>query len=224
MDPQQLTIMAHKFQSVLDADVLNARGQALGLCDRHRLITPFRFGLSIVASMATKPVLKSSYGNPRLPVPPDFPHRMAAIVAFDPDIGTPALHFAGHRGHGEHAPTAAGKQIAVVVGQEAIPVTGEIVPDRLDGGAVERDHPIRARLGLFEVQGISHLQVADLADPDGEQFVGSVSRVDPQGEQAQIPRLGAQTAFDHLDGLFGADRFDLDTRAGRWVVRIVPFL
>jgi hypothetical protein len=57
MDPQQLTIMAKKFQSVLDADVLNDRGQALGFCERHRLLTPFRFGLSVVASMATQPLV-----------------------------------------------------------------------------------------------------------------------------------------------------------------------
>jgi hypothetical protein len=57
MDPQQLTIMAKKFQSVLDAAVLNDRGQALGFCERHRLLTPFRFGLSVVASMATEPVV-----------------------------------------------------------------------------------------------------------------------------------------------------------------------
>jgi hypothetical protein len=57
MDPQQLTIMAKKFQSVLDAAMLNDRGQALGFSERHRLITPFRFGLSVVASMATEPVV-----------------------------------------------------------------------------------------------------------------------------------------------------------------------
>jgi Transposase DDE domain len=56
MNQQQLTIMAHKFQSVLDADVLNERGEQLGFCQRQRLITPFRFGLSIIASMATEQV------------------------------------------------------------------------------------------------------------------------------------------------------------------------
>jgi hypothetical protein len=50
MFPQQLTIMATKFQSVLDAVVLNDRGQALALAKRYRLITPFRFGLSVVGS------------------------------------------------------------------------------------------------------------------------------------------------------------------------------
>jgi len=35
MDPQQLTIMANKFQSVLDATVLNDRGQALAFSERH---------------------------------------------------------------------------------------------------------------------------------------------------------------------------------------------
>ena len=56
MDPQQLTIMATKFQSVLDAAVLNERGKQLGFAERERLITPFRFALSVVASMATEQV------------------------------------------------------------------------------------------------------------------------------------------------------------------------
>jgi len=56
MHQQQQTIMAHKFQSVLDADVLNERGAQLGFCQRQRLITPFRFGLSVIASMATEQV------------------------------------------------------------------------------------------------------------------------------------------------------------------------
>src|SRR6266446_4854600 len=54
MDQQQLTIMAHKFQAVLDADVLNERGEQLGFCQRQRLITPFRFGLSVIASFPTR--------------------------------------------------------------------------------------------------------------------------------------------------------------------------
>ena len=56
MDPQQLTIMATKFQSVLDATVLNERGKQLGFAERERLITPFRFALSVVASMANEQV------------------------------------------------------------------------------------------------------------------------------------------------------------------------
>ena len=56
MDPQQLAAMANKFQSVLDASVLNDRGKQLGFAERERLITPFRFGLSVVASMATEQV------------------------------------------------------------------------------------------------------------------------------------------------------------------------
>ena len=56
MDRQQFTTMAHKFQSVLDEEVLNERGQALGLVKRQRLITPFRLGLSVMASMATQHV------------------------------------------------------------------------------------------------------------------------------------------------------------------------
>ncbi|MDH3600001.1 MAG: IS4 family transposase [Candidatus Tectomicrobia bacterium] len=56
MDRQQSTMMANKFQSVLDAPVLNARGKQLGFAERERLLTPFRFGLSVVASMATEQV------------------------------------------------------------------------------------------------------------------------------------------------------------------------
>ena len=56
MDPQQCSTMANKFQSVLDEKVLNERGQALGLVKRHRLITPFRLGLSVISSMATQQV------------------------------------------------------------------------------------------------------------------------------------------------------------------------
>ena len=56
MDPQQFSTMAKKFQSVLDADVLNERGKQLDLFKRERLITPFRLGLSVVASMATQQV------------------------------------------------------------------------------------------------------------------------------------------------------------------------
>jgi hypothetical protein len=56
MDPKQLSIMANKFQSVLDVSPLAARGDHLGFCQRQRLITPFRFALSVVASMATKQV------------------------------------------------------------------------------------------------------------------------------------------------------------------------
>jgi hypothetical protein len=56
MDRQQFTTMAHKFQSVLDEEVLNERGEALGLVKRQRLVTPFRSGLSVMASMATQHV------------------------------------------------------------------------------------------------------------------------------------------------------------------------
>ena len=54
MDPQQLTIMAKKFQSVFNAPTLDDRGSALDFCQRQRLITPCRFGLSMVASMASQ--------------------------------------------------------------------------------------------------------------------------------------------------------------------------
>jgi hypothetical protein len=56
MDSQQHIIMANKFQSVLNADDLNERGKAIGFAKRHRLITPFRLALSIMASMASKKV------------------------------------------------------------------------------------------------------------------------------------------------------------------------
>jgi hypothetical protein len=49
-------MMANKFQSVFDASRLDARGNDLEFCQRHRLITPFRFGLSVVASMAAQQV------------------------------------------------------------------------------------------------------------------------------------------------------------------------
>jgi len=56
MEPQQCSIMANKFQAVLDEQVLNKRGQALGLVQRLRLVTPFRLGLSVIGSMATQQV------------------------------------------------------------------------------------------------------------------------------------------------------------------------
>src|SRR5712692_3696312 len=56
MDHTHLTIMANKFQSVLDASTLDVRGDQLEFCQRQRLITPFRFGLSVLASMASKQV------------------------------------------------------------------------------------------------------------------------------------------------------------------------
>ena len=46
MDPQHLTIMA----------TLNERGKQLGFAERERLITPFRFALSVGASMANEQV------------------------------------------------------------------------------------------------------------------------------------------------------------------------
>src|SRR2546425_8994212 len=56
MDLQQSTIMATKFQAVLDADVLNERGKQRGFAKRERLITPFRLGLSVVAVSLKKKV------------------------------------------------------------------------------------------------------------------------------------------------------------------------
>ena len=56
MDRQQLPMMANKFPSVFDASLLNARGHQLEFCWRQRPITPLRFGLSVVASMAAQEV------------------------------------------------------------------------------------------------------------------------------------------------------------------------
>lgn len=56
MDRQQLPMMANKFQSVFDASMLNARGSQREFCRRQRQITPLRFGLSVVASMAAQEV------------------------------------------------------------------------------------------------------------------------------------------------------------------------
>lgn len=56
MDPQQCIIMANKFQTVLDEQVLNERGKTLGFVKRQRLVTPFRLGLSVIGSMATQQV------------------------------------------------------------------------------------------------------------------------------------------------------------------------
>jgi len=63
MAPQQFITMANKFQSVLDADVLNERGQQVGFAKRERLITPFRLGLSVVASMNLSRIIKPSISN-----------------------------------------------------------------------------------------------------------------------------------------------------------------
>jgi hypothetical protein len=56
MDRQQLPMMANKFQSVFDASMRNARGSQLECCRRQRQMTPYRFGLSVVASLASQEV------------------------------------------------------------------------------------------------------------------------------------------------------------------------
>jgi hypothetical protein len=56
MEPQQFTTMANKFQSFLDANVLDERGKQLRFARRERLITLFHLGLSVVASMTTQQV------------------------------------------------------------------------------------------------------------------------------------------------------------------------
>src|SRR5215831_7788052 len=65
MDSQHLTIMANKFQAVFDISVLNDRGNQLEFCPRQRLMTPFRLGLSVIASMATAqvPSMAALYRN-----------------------------------------------------------------------------------------------------------------------------------------------------------------
>ncbi len=56
MDRRQVTTMSNQFQAILNEEVLNKRGQALGLLKRKRLVTPFRMGLSVIASMVTQQV------------------------------------------------------------------------------------------------------------------------------------------------------------------------
>ena len=65
MDSQPLTIMANKFQAVFAISVLNERGNQLAFCQRQRLMTPFRLGLSVIASMATEqvPSIAALYRN-----------------------------------------------------------------------------------------------------------------------------------------------------------------
>ena len=75
MEQPQFTTMATKFQSVLDANVLNERGKRLGFAKRERLITPFHLGLSVVASMATQQVQTIA----------DLHRQFNALWAFDPD-------------------------------------------------------------------------------------------------------------------------------------------
>jgi hypothetical protein len=75
MEQPQFTTMANKFQSVLDANVLNERGKQLGFAKRERLITPFHLGLSVVASMATQQVQSIA----------DLHRQFNALWAFDTD-------------------------------------------------------------------------------------------------------------------------------------------
>ena len=56
MDRRQLPIMANQFQSVFDPATRHDQGDQLEFCQRQRLITPLRFGLSVVASMAAQQV------------------------------------------------------------------------------------------------------------------------------------------------------------------------
>jgi len=57
--------MANKFQAVFAISVLNERGNQLAFCQRQRLMTPFRLGLSVIASMATEqvPSIAALYRN-----------------------------------------------------------------------------------------------------------------------------------------------------------------
>jgi hypothetical protein len=56
MDQQHLTMMATKFQSALDASILNERGRQREFAKRQCQLTPFRFGLLVIASMAAQQV------------------------------------------------------------------------------------------------------------------------------------------------------------------------
>jgi len=54
--PQPCITMANTCQAVRDEDGRNERGQHVGCATRERLMTPWRLGLSVVASMATPQV------------------------------------------------------------------------------------------------------------------------------------------------------------------------
>ena len=54
MDRPQLTMMANKFPSVFEASLRHAPGNQLAFCWRQRHMTPWRFGLAVVASMAAQ--------------------------------------------------------------------------------------------------------------------------------------------------------------------------
>ena len=63
----------------------------------------------------------------------------------------------------------------------------------------------------------------DLAEPDREQFVGPKGGINAESEQTEIAGSVAQNTLDVVDRDFGADRFDFDTGAGFWPVRILAF-
>src|SRR6266849_3176719 len=94
MDLQQSAIMANKFQAVLDADVLNERGKQRGFAKRERLITPFRLGLSVVASMATQQEAQAKRRDETFAL-----GKSALFAAFIEDIGIEnSLELVGHDG------------------------------------------------------------------------------------------------------------------------------
>ena len=57
-----------------------------------------------------------------------------------------------------------------------------------------------AILRLLEVDAITGPQVSNIADPQGDQLVRSVGRVDPKSEQAKIARCVSEQRLDGLNG------------------------
>jgi len=56
MDQKQLTITAEKFQNIFSEPRINIFGEEIGFCVRERIITPFRFVLSLTSSFASKQI------------------------------------------------------------------------------------------------------------------------------------------------------------------------
>src|SRR5512145_3271290 len=56
MDHRQLSMVADKFQWVFSEALLNGCGKAVKFCRRQRVITPFRLGLALTATCASRRV------------------------------------------------------------------------------------------------------------------------------------------------------------------------
>jgi hypothetical protein len=56
MDHEQLSMVADKFQWVFSESLLNVCGKETRICRRERLITPFRFGVTLTATSASQRV------------------------------------------------------------------------------------------------------------------------------------------------------------------------